>query len=182
MKRWAVFISGRGSNLQALGEIQHEIDIALCVTSHQYVAGVQRARRLGIPVLKIQTKLGETEWARIHQELLTRGIDRIFLLGFMRLLPKSFVDLWQGKIFNLHPSLLPKYPGKEAIESSYQNADAMGVSVHHVIAEMDAGEIVIQKKICEKACAPRHPQSLERSQFWISQAEQNLVRRVATWN
>ena len=178
--RWAVFISGRGSNLQALGELGHEIDLALCVTSHVSVAGVNRAKRLGIPVLKIETKLGESEWMRIHQELLSRGINRIFLLGFMRLLPASFTELWQGKIFNLHPSLLPNYAGKDAIERSYQSNDSMGVTVHHVIAEMDAGKSILQKKICEKSL--KHNFSLEQAGFQISKTEQNLVRMVAAWN
>lgn len=76
----------------------------------------------------------------------SQKIDKIFLLGFMRLLPASFLQKWQGRIFNLHPSLLPLYPGKNAIEKSYEAGDAMGVSIHHVITEMDAGRVVLQKK------------------------------------
>lgn len=72
--RWAVFISGRGSNLQALTEAQHEIDISLCVTSHANVAGVLRAKRAGIPVIKMDTQLGEPEWRRIDQELALRKL------------------------------------------------------------------------------------------------------------
>lgn len=181
MSRWAVFISGRGSNLQALCEIQHEIDISVCVSSHLKVAGVLRAKRAGIPVLKIDTKMGLGEWTRIHQELQQRRIDRIFLLGFMRLIPAEFVNLWRGRIFNLHPSLLPSYPGKEAIEKSYMDASSMGVTIHHVIAEMDAGQVILQKKFSD-AHEGKHPFSLPDAQFGISKLEQNLVRTKVLWN
>lgn len=180
--RWAVFISGRGSNLQALTEAQHEIDISLCVTSHANVAGVLRAKRAGIPVIKMDTQLGEPEWRRIDQELALRKIDKIFLLGFMRLLPASFLQKWQGRIFNLHPSLLPLYPGKNAIEKSYEAGDAMGVSIHHVITEMDAGRVVLQKKILDAEKAKKHPMHLSSAQFLVSQTEQRLVRTWAAWN
>lgn len=182
MSRWAVFISGRGSNLQALIEIMPEIDISLCVSSHLKVAGVLRARRAGIPVMKIETKLGELEWKRIHQELVQRRIDKIFLLGFMRLLPASFLEKWQGRIFNLHPSLLPQHMGKNAIENSHQAGDAMGVSIHHVIAEMDAGRVLLQKKILEKSAVSKHEMGLAEAQVLISRTEQRLVRTWARWN
>lgn len=180
-RRWAVFISGRGSNLQALSEIP-ELDIALCVTSHLKIAGILRAKRAGIPVVKMDTKLGLSEWERIDQELHKRKIDRIFLLGFMRLIPSEFVQKWQGRIFNLHPSLLPLYIGKAAIENSYEAGSAMGVSIHHVTAEMDAGKVVLQKKILEASNSKKHAVDLSAAQFMISKLEQRLVRTWAAWN
>jgi len=174
--RWAVFISGRGSNFAALTELLQEIDIALCVSSRSKALGLLQAKRSGIETLILAA---QPNWLSLHQELKRRNVNRIFLLGFMKILPADFVEKWQGKIWNLHPSLLPDYAGKEAIEKSYQAAAAMGVSVHEVIAEMDEGKLILQTSICERSLTGPHKFSLSEAQSLICRQEQKLVRELA---
>ena len=94
----------------------------------------------------------------------------------MKLLPASFVCQWKGRIFNLHPSLLPFYPGKDSIENSYRDGAAMGVTIHEVITEMDAGERLLQFSIADKTSKGVHEFSFAEAQQNISRAEQRLVR------
>lgn len=177
-ERWAVFISGRGTNAQAVFDLP-ELNVALCVSSKKNAAGLARARRQGITSLVLEKQV---DWQKLHQELKQRRISKIFLLGFMKLLPADFAEKWQGRIFNVHPSLLPEYPGIHSIERSYHDRAAMGVTVHEVITEMDAGKKILQYKILEKG----HQHQLEEAELKISMAEQRLVRQVAlrknVWN
>ena len=177
--RWALFLSGRGSNASAVMDMQGWGEIALVVSNGQHLQaepmGVTRARRAGIPVYQVGKKI---DWTQVDLELRRRGIDKVFLLGFMRLLPGEFVNKWAGQVFNLHPSLLPAYPGLEAIEKSFQDGAAMGVTIHAVVPEMDAGPILFQKKILSKAPAGCHSLTLDEARFLISTAEQALVREA----
>lgn len=174
LPRWAVFISGRGSNAEAVWENLHEMNVLLCVSSRKKAYGLCRARRLGIPTLIFGAK---SDWKALNAELKARQVNRIFLLGFMRLLPESFVKEWSGKIWNLHPSLLPAFPGLEAIEKSFEAGGSMGVTVHEVVAEMDAGPHKLQFEISEAASSQM---SLAEARIKISQAEQHLVREWMT--
>jgi phosphoribosylglycinamide formyltransferase-1 len=172
--RWAVFLSGRGSNAEAVWEHLHEMDVVLCVSSRRKAYGLCRARRLGIAQMVFGAR---SDWGELSQELKRRGVNRIFLLGFMRLLPEGFVNEWAGRIWNLHPSLLPAFPGLAAIEKSFEAGGAMGVTVHEVVAEMDAGPLCLQKKISDQA---QVEMSLSGAQLKISQTEQRLVREWMT--
>ncbi len=169
--RWAVMISGRGSNLAALLDVAFQYPISLCVTSRKNAYGVLRARRQGIPCLWFRQ---QDDWMGLHQELLDRGIQRIFFLGFLRLFPEQFFDLWAWRIYNLHPSLLPKFPGKDGFLQSYNSGEAMGATVHEVVAEMDAGPIVLQKSFGRAADF----QDQATAQLSLSQTEQGLVRKL----
>lgn len=176
--RWALFLSGRGSNAQAIMDMQGWGDIVLVVSNSQKqseVFGETRARRTGVPVYQIGKKI---DWNQLDLELRRRDVHKIFLLGFMRLLPAEFVNRWAGKILNLHPSLLPAYPGLHAIEKSFQDGAAMGVTVHLVVPEMDAGPILLQKKVLSESSTGCHSLALEEVQFLISRAEQALVRNA----
>jgi phosphoribosylglycinamide formyltransferase-1 len=173
MKRWAVFLSGRGSNAEALWENLSELDVRLCVSSRKKAYGLLRAQRLGIPTLVLEKTV---DWQNLSNQLQARQINQIFLLGFMKLIPADFLQFWKAKIWNLHPSLLPDFPGLEAIEKSYAAGGAMGVSLHEVTPEMDAGPILLQKKICEFS---EKEMSFEEAQRKISQTEQSLVRELA---
>lgn len=172
-RRWAVFLSGRGSNASALFEMLPEIDIVLCVSSKSNAQGICRARREGIPVFILEKN---PNWSELHQILKKQGVTDIFLLGFMKLLPASFVDLWKKRILNLHPSLLPLFPGKDSIEESFSAGGPMGVTVHEVTAEMDAGPRILQFQTRKKGTT----QSVDLSevQMEISRAEQRLVRKA----
>jgi folate-dependent phosphoribosylglycinamide formyltransferase PurN len=142
--KWALFISGRGSTAQSFLDLADLVDVRLVISNRAKALGLLRAKKMGIPTLTIDKN---TSWQQIHSFLKLRRIDKIFLLGFMKLVPGEFVELWKGRIFNVHPSLLPKYPGLHAIENSFKDQAEMGVTVHHVIAEMDSGPAVFQKKI-----------------------------------
>jgi phosphoribosylglycinamide formyltransferase-1 len=171
---WAVFLSGRGSNAQALWEHLAELDVALCVSSRKKAAGLLKARRLGIPALILDSKVN---WSALTEALQARGINRIFLLGFMKILPGEFCAHWAGKIWNLHPSLLPDFTGAEALERSYQAGIKMGVSIHPVTAEMDAGPLCLQNQIT--AQAQKDFPRLSEAQMRIAETEQRLVREWA---
>jgi phosphoribosylglycinamide formyltransferase 1 len=168
-KRWAVLFSGRGSNFGAMLDLIHQENVVFAVSSKKSAQGLLRAKRMGIETFVLDK---EINWRSLGRELEKRQISHIFLLGFMRLLPADFVKQWEGKIWNLHPSLLPAFPGKNSIEESYQAKAPMGVTIHEVIVEMDAGPIQLQKEI-------KRQDKLTDCQLEISMTEQFLVREFA---
>jgi folate-dependent phosphoribosylglycinamide formyltransferase PurN len=151
--------------------VQSQIDLRLVVSSKEDAYGLLRARRSGIPSLILPKK---NDWQALQEELNKRKIDFLFLLGFMKLLPADFCRRWQGRIFNVHPSLLPKYPGLQAMEKSHAEKAAMGVTVHVVTAGMDEGPAVYQKPVIKE----NHFMSFAEAQLKMSFTEQNLVRRL----
>lgn len=173
MKSWAVFLSGRGSTAQALMDLDENIDIRWVVSSTRKALGLSRARRMGIPTLVMDKN---TSWLQMDQQLKKRKINSIFLLGFMKLVPADFIENWQGRIFNIHPSLLPAYPGLNAIEKSYADKAALGVTIHHVTAEMDAGRKILQHKICDA----NFDLSLDEVKTKIASCEQRLIRQMGS--
>ena len=151
-QRLAILISGRGSNMLALaqacasGEIH--ADVALVISNRKDAAGIQGAQKLGLEVAVIEHTAYESRVA--FDSAITRRLDAtkpdwIVLAGFMRILSTSFVKRWEGRILNIHPSLLPKYPGlnthARAIEAGDREA---GASVHLVTPELDAGPVISQ--------------------------------------
>lgn len=175
LRSWAVFISGRGSNLQAILENAADLNIDLVVSSRARAPGLLRARRQGMRTLTLPAKI---DWDVLDGELRRRGITSIFLAGFMKLIPAAFVQKWEGRILNVHPSLLPAYPGLNALEKSQQDGADLGVTVHTVTAEMDEGPRLLQRKT-----AARGEQiSLAEARRRGSWAEQRLVREaVMRW-
>ena len=174
--RWAVFVSGRGSNAEALWENQAQLDVQLCVSSRSQAYGLLRAKRNGIPRLVLSPK---PDWEALTVELEKRRINRIFLLGFMKILPKVFVEQWKGRMWNLHPSLLPQFPGAHAIEESFKAGADLGVSIHEVSEVMDAGPLCYQSLVLKKSVHQVHSLSFEEAQLSISIREQHLVREAA---
>lgn len=171
-ERWAVFISGRGSNLASLLNLQTE-KLKLVVSSSPKALGVLRARRAGVPVVILPKPI---KWDELNHELKRRGINRIFLLGFMKVIPAQFVEAWHRKIINLHPSLLPNYPGLESIERSFADQADMGVTVHEVVAEVDAGKMILQRRCLRSSQIPEY--SLENAEFKVHIDEQRLVEEA----
>ncbi len=143
--RWCVLISGRGSNLAALLE-KPDIEIRLVVSSNLSADGLAKARRAGVPTVSFQ----KFDWTELDQMLREHSIDGIFLLGFMKIVPASFLEKWEGRILNLHPSLLPKYPGLKSIERAVAADDDCGATVHEVVVEVDAGKTVATRTSCSK--------------------------------
>lgn len=151
----AVLISGNGSNLQALIDAAQEEDyparIGLVISNKSEAYGLERAHKAGVPTVVINHKdyPDRASFDRaMHQQLLDHGIEFVCLAGFMRLLSGEFTRSWQGKMVNIHPSLLPKYKGLEAIKQAYDAGEKeSGCTVHWVIEDMDAGEIIHQSPV-----------------------------------
>jgi len=149
--RWAVFASGNGSNLQNFLDLEKSGQISkqeiVWVHADRECRALERAQQLGKSTWKESPK-SPNFVARLLEELHRHRVDRIFLLGYMRILSADFLNQWRRPIVNLHPSLLPKYRGLEAIRQAYEAGDELvGVSLHEVIAELDAGPILSQKSL-----------------------------------
>lgn len=175
---WAVMISGRGSNLQAQLDLLSQVNLRWVISSKSSAAGILRARRHGIPVTVLPKKI---DWVDLDRQLQQRRITHLFLAGFMKLIPESFVEKWQGRILNVHPSLLPAFPGLEAIEKSHAAGAPMGVTVHVVTPEMDAGPKLFQGAISTTGLDWQRV-TLDQSALRISRLEQRLVREgILRW-
>ena len=152
-KRVAVLISGRGSNLRALLEArQDSYEIALVVSNRPDAAGLEIARSAGVAALGIDHKsYGKDREAfdrAVDAALRERDIEIVALAGFMRVLTPFFVRAWEGLLINIHPSLLPKYPGVDTHARVLAAGDSMhGCTVHLVTEEVDSGEILGQARL-----------------------------------
>lgn len=154
--RVAILISGAGSNMAALINASKAPDCPYeiaCVLSNKPDAhGLDRARALGVEALAIdQRPFGtdrEAHERAIHAELAARGVQWVALAGYMRLLTPWFVARWKDRLINIHPSLLPKYPGLDTHRRALEAGDAeAGCTVHHVIDAVDAGPIIAQARV-----------------------------------
>ena len=152
MFSFAVFISGNGSNLQAIinatnnGQIDGKI---CCVLSNKKEAfGLVRAKEANIPTIVIEHQNFETREkfeTAILKSLKSYQIDLIVLAGFMRILSPVFIKPYLGKLMNIHPSLLPKYPGLNTHQKVIDNHDTQhGVTIHLVDETLDGGPICAQ--------------------------------------
>ena len=155
MKKIAVLISGSGTNLQAIidkclsGYIEAEI---VCVLSNDPNAyGLERAKLNNIKTKIINSKDFETNDLfneGLYNYLKTLDLDLIVLAGFMKILSGTITKTFYGRIINIHPSLLPKYPGLDTHKKVIKNKDSLhGVSVHYVSEELDAGPLIAQGAI-----------------------------------
>ena len=155
MKRVAVLISGRGSNLGALIEAQDaNYEIILVVSNVDGAGGLERAAAAGIAtaVIAHNGKTREAFDAEIDAALRAARADLVVLAGFMRILSDGFTRGWEGKLINIHPSLLPRYKGTRVHERVLEAGDVVsGASVHFVVPELDAGPVIAQ------ASVPVHP-------------------------
>ncbi len=157
-KRVAVLISGRGSNLEALiaaaGADDYPARIVLVISNIAEAAGLARAAQAGIPtrVIAHKDKSREAFDAEIDIALRAAQAEIVCLAGFMRILSDGFVRAWEGKLINIHPSLLPAYRGTKVHERVIAAGEALsGASVHFVVPELDAGPVVAQQSV------PVHP-------------------------
>ena len=152
VRRIGVLISGRGSNLEALaencaaGRIPNA-EIALVLSNRQDAPGLQRARARGITAQAIPSKGLEREAydRQVAAALREARVDLVCLAGYMRLLSAYFVTQFPGRILNIHPSLLPAFPGLEAQRQALEHgAKFSGCTVHFVDENLDAGPIILQ--------------------------------------
>lgn len=153
--RLGILISGRGSNMVALAEAVRDgrvpgAVVALVISDQADAAGLERARERGLKTLVIERRgrLREEHDQEIAAALRERQIDLICLAGYMRLLSREFVNEFRGRILNIHPSLLPAFPGlhphKEALAAGVA---ASGCTVHFVDETLDGGPIILQRTV-----------------------------------
>lgn len=151
MKRVAVLISGRGSNLQNLIEAQDDsYRIILVISNVEGAGGLEKARAAGIAttVIPHQGKTRESFDAEIDVTLRAANAELVVLAGFMRILSDGFVRGWEGRLINIHPSLLPAYKGTRVHERVIEAKEALsGASVHFVVPELDAGPVIAQASV-----------------------------------
>jgi len=153
--RIAVLISGTGSNLQALIDARAsgklDIEIAHVISNRPDAAGLQRASKAGIPtsILPHGDFSSRGEFDQALAALMTFGEPELFLLaGFMRILGTEVLQPYAGRIINLHPSLLPLYPGTKTYQRAIDAGDEQhGASIHFVTAELDGGPVISQVRI-----------------------------------
>jgi phosphoribosylglycinamide formyltransferase-1 len=154
-KNIGVLISGRGSNLGALMAAQGDAyEIVLVISNSEGAEGLGRATEAGVATFTIphHGKTRETFDAEMDAALRAAGVDYVCLAGFMRILSDGFVRAWEGKLINIHPSLLPAYKGTRVHERVIAAGEAQsGASVHFVVPELDAGPVIAQARV------PVHP-------------------------
>ena len=151
----AVFASGSGSNFQAIqeaierGDLQASIE--LVVTDKPGAFVVTRANNLGVEVLELAPKTFESKAAyeeAIVAELRAKDVEWVVLAGYMRLVSDVLLNAYPNRIVNIHPSLLPSFPGKDAIGQAMEHGvKVTGVTVHYVDAGMDTGPIIAQEAV-----------------------------------
>jgi len=155
LKRVAVLISGRGSNLGALIAAQDaNYRIVLVISNVEGAGGLDKARDAGIAthVIPHVGKSREAFDAEMDAGLRAANAELVVLAGFMRILSDGFARAWEGKLINIHPSLLPAYKGTKVHERVIAARDSVsGASVHFVVPELDAGPVIAQARV------PVHP-------------------------
>lgn len=155
MKRVAILISGGGSNMVRLVESMQDEGYAtpvLVLSNDPAAAGLEKARARGVEAVAVDHRAFGKDRAAFEAELvkplLAAEPDVVCLAGFMRVLTPDFVRRFEGRMLNIHPSLLPKYPGLHTHQRAIEAGDAeAGCTVHEVTAELDAGPILGQGRV-----------------------------------
>ncbi len=148
----AVLISGNGSNLQAIIDAQpsSHYEVKLVLSNRPNAYGLQRAEKADIPTVLIDhTQYDSREQfdAAVVNALQSAHIDLVVLAGFMRILTPVLVKPYLGKMLNIHPSLLPKYPGLHTHQRALEAGDPEhGLSIHFVTEELDGGPVILQAR------------------------------------
>lgn len=153
--RIAVYASGNGSNFQAIAEAiaSKQVDATICFlfcdNPKAYV--IERAKKLGVP-FKVFSPRNYENRAAYERELLNQlelhAVDLIVLAGYMRIIGPTLLTAYANRILNIHPSLLPSFPGKSSIQDAFNaNEKETGVTVHFVDEGVDTGPIIAQEKV-----------------------------------
>lgn len=181
MKKIAVFASGSGSNFQAIavavqsGSLDAEISLLVCDKPGAFA--VERAEMLGIPALVISPKSYPSKEAyeeEVLQKLASLEVDMIVLAGYMRLIGHTLLNAYEGRIVNIHPSLLPEFPGKDAIgQALAAGVETTGVTIHYVDEGMDTGPIIASAEV--KVAKGETRESLQKK---IQRIEHSLYPEV----
>jgi phosphoribosylglycinamide formyltransferase-1 len=153
--RLAILISGRGSNMVALAEAARDgripnAEIAIVISDQTNAGGLVIAKELGLDTLIVERRgRPRVEHDReVIAALQARHIDLICLAGYMRVLSREFIDAYRGRILNIHPSLLPSFPGLDAQQQALDHAaTSSGCTVHFVDETLDGGPIIAQREV-----------------------------------
>jgi len=154
-KRIAILISGRGSNMVALADAVRDgtipnAEVAIVISDKRDAAGLESASKRGIETLVIErgARTRQEHDREIVSALMARQIDLVCLAGYMRVLSSEFIDAYRGRILNIHPSLLPAFPGLDAQRQALEHgAKQSGCTVHFVDETLDGGPIVAQREV-----------------------------------
>jgi phosphoribosylglycinamide formyltransferase-1 len=154
LKRLGILLSGRGSNFEVIADNiaagRLNAEVAAVISNREDARGFEIARERGLPALFIPSKgVPREEFDRqVAAELNNRAVDLVCLAGFMRLLSSEFCRMFPMRILNIHPSLLPSFPGLDAQKQALEHgAKISGCSVHFVDEHLDAGPIVLQAAV-----------------------------------
>ena len=142
--RIGVMCSGNGTNFENIVRTCREDEVVVMVHNKKKCGAAKRAEKLGIPHTQISSKKEEL----IIDIMKAWNVDLIVLAGWMRIVSPQLINTFPRRIINLHPSLLPKYKGLNAIQQAIDSGDSLtGVSIHYVNEELDSGEIIIQEEV-----------------------------------
>ena len=154
MKNLGILLSGRGSNFEAIAENvasgKLDANIAVVISNRADAPGIESARRRGLEALVIPSKGAQREEHEraVVAALREHQVDLVCLAGYMRLLSPRFVQQFSNRILNIHPSLLPAFPGLEAQQQAFEyGVKLSGCTVHFVDADLDHGAIILQKAV-----------------------------------
>jgi phosphoribosylglycinamide formyltransferase-1 len=154
LKRLGILLSGRGSNFEAIAENIHSgslnAEIAVVISNRAEARGVEIARERGLPAVVLPSKTVPREEydRRVVAELESHGVELVCLAGFMRLLTTEFCRAFPLRALNIHPSLLPAFPGLDAQKQALEHgAKISGCTVHFVDEHLDAGAIILQAAV-----------------------------------
>lgn len=152
--RVAVLASGEGTNLQALLDRVHgegEIEVVAVASDKQHARALERARAAGVDAASFPIELHEDREARdgsIADWLDEHGVELVVLAGYMQLLSKSFLARFPERVINVHPALLPAFPGLNAVEQALEyGVKVFGVTVHFVDDGVDTGPVILQRAV-----------------------------------
>ncbi|MDE7381239.1 MAG: phosphoribosylglycinamide formyltransferase [Muribaculaceae bacterium] len=152
--RIAIFASGNGGNFEAIAEAAIEgrmgdVEVALCVCDHPGARVCERAERLGIELLCFNPGDFQNKAAfetMIADTLDSKGIELVCLAGYMRIIGDVLLKRYGGRIINIHPALLPSFPGAHGIRDAYEyGVKVYGVTIHYVDSGVDTGKIIAQR-------------------------------------
>lgn len=153
--RLAVLISGRGANMEAIARAAkrpaYPAEVVLVAANRADAPGLARAAALGLETAVVPHRdfpTREAFEAALHARLEAHGVEAVALAGFMRVLTPAFVRRWEGRMVNIHPSLLPRYPGLDTHARALAAGDReAGATVHLVTSELDSGPILAQARV-----------------------------------
>jgi phosphoribosylglycinamide formyltransferase 1 len=146
-RRVAILISGRGSNMRALIERADGYEVVLVASNRLHAPGLDVARALGVPTFAHEAKRDAFE-AALQRSLEDHRVGTIAMAGYMRILSPAFIARWQGRIVNIHPSLLPRHKGLDTHGRVLAAGETVsGCTVHLVGEELDSGDVLAQAEV-----------------------------------